>query len=259
MAYISAYYTDIGPSREKNQDALCIKAAEYNNNTFIMCAICDGMGGLSDGEAASAYAIYALSEWFDNVLTKLIKDNVSILEMRKKLDETIHMINDKLNAYSAAHNKMLGTTLTAIFTFPDRKKILTAHVGDTRAYKITDEKLTVITEDHSVVGEEVREGIITEEMANNDERQNQLTKCLGADFTDISYDYILQDYEQNTCYMLCSDGFRKKLSREEIKQSFCPAAVKDKETTENILKDLTKTVIERGESDNITSLVVKIL
>ena len=259
MSYISAYYTDIGPFREKNQDALCIKSFEYKDNIFIMCAICDGMGGLSDGEAASSYAIYGLSEWFDNILTTLIRANTNILEIRKKLDEHIHRMNENINAYSSSNLKMLGTTLTAMFIFPDLNKILTAHVGDTRAYKITNENISIITEDHSIVGEEVREGLLTEEMANNDERQNQLTKCLGADFTDISYDYILQEYEHDVCYMLYSDGFRKKLTNNEIQKNLCPLRITDKESSENILKNLTKTVITRGETDNITSLIVKIV
>ena len=126
-------------------------------------------------------------------------------------------------------------------------------------YKITNENISIITEDHSIVGEEVREGLLTEEMANNDERQNQLTKCLGADFTDISYDYILQEYDHDVCYMLCSDGFRKKLTNNEIQKNLCPLRITDKESSENILKNLTKTVITRGETDNITSLIVKIV
>ncbi len=258
MSFISAYYTDIGPCRDMNQDALCIKAVEYNGEEFIMCAVCDGMGGLSDGEAASSYTVISLSDWFDSDCKKMIKEKKSILEIRRELDIHIHSINNNLNNYSAQTGKILGTTMTAMFFFPHINKTLTAHVGDTRAYKIKDTEISVITDDHSVVGEEVREGIITEEMANSDDRQNQLTKCLGADFDNISYDYIINEFEHNCCYMLCSDGFRKKIRKNEIIKNIAPSNIHNKEDAQNILKNLTETVIKRGENDNITSLIIKI-
>ncbi len=258
MDYLFSYCTDKGPCRDVNQDSLCFKSAEYKGNTFLLAAVCDGMGGLSDGENASAYVIKKLSQWFENNLASLLHRKKRILDIRKNLDEYIHMVNDKINKYSAKNNKMLGTTMTAIIVLTDINKILTAHVGDSRAYKISDNEITLITNDHSVVGEEVRNGFLTEELANSDERQNQLTKCIGADFYDISYDYTINDME-SCVYMLCSDGFRKKISSSEFSESLKPSEITDKIKAENTLRRLTELNIQRDETDNITSLLLRII
>jgi len=223
-----------------------------------MAAVCDGMGGLSEGEKASSYIVNKMSEWFSGSFAAMIKKKVSILDIRKDLDDYLHMINDRLNRYSAKKKVMLGTTLTAVIIMENENKTLTAHVGDTRAYRITDDEISTITHDHSVVGEEVIEGILTEESANNDDRQNQLTKCIGAEFDDISYDYLIQENEK-CCYLLCSDGFRKKISSSEIHEKIRPSMIRTQEDADRILRELTDLNIKREETDNITSLIIRIL
>lgn len=215
------------------------------------------MGGLSDGEMASSYVTAKMSEWFKSSFSSLIKQKKNILEIRKNLDDYIHMINDRINLYSSQNGVSLGTTMTALIYFEGENKTLTAHVGDTRLYKITDDDIQIMTHDHSVVGEEVIEGIITEESANNDERQNQLTKCLGADFSDISYDYIIEEAEK-CCYMLCSDGFRKKITMSEIHENLKPSCINSRQEADEILRELTELGMERMETDNITAVLLKV-
>lgn len=249
--------TEKGPYRETNQDALCFRAASFAGSEYYFAAVCDGMGGLSDGEKASSYIIYKTADWFSGIFGSMVKQKKSILEIRKRFDEFLHTINDRLNRYSVRQNCSLGTTFTGMIFMENEKKVLIAHVGDTRAYKISDEKIDLITHDHSVVGEEMLEGLLTEESANNDERQNQLTKCIGAEFDDISYDYVIQELEKG-CYMLCSDGFRKKITMSEIHSSLRPSCISSQSDADRALERLTELNIEREETDNITSMIIKI-
>lgn len=257
IRYIFSYYTDKGPCRDVNQDALCFRAAEYDGNTYLFAAVCDGMGGLSEGEKASSYIIKKLTEWFSGYFSALIKQKKGMLEIRKNLDEYLHILNDRINGYSAEKGISIGTTMTAFLIFGKEKRMLIAHVGDTRAYKITDSDIEVMTHDHSVVGEEVLEGVLTEEKANKDSRQNQLVKCLGAEFEGISYDFLISDAEE-CCYMLCSDGFRKEISSSELNEALKPSVINDEQTAHDALKKLTDLCIRRKENDNITSLILRI-
>ena len=98
---------------------------------------------------------------------------------------------------------------------------------------------------------------MSEETARFDKRQNQITNCIGAGETGRVYDYMIQRPETDCLYMICSDGFRKMVSDEEIKQRLLPSANNDRETLKSNLEYLMKLNMERNESDNITALAVR--
>ena len=104
MNYISAYCTDTGAIKRINQDSLCIKSAAMNGNEYILVAVCDGLGGLSDGETASAFVICTLSEWFEKKLPEMLKERKNILHIRHDLDDTLRDASDRLNAYATRFN-----------------------------------------------------------------------------------------------------------------------------------------------------------
>jgi protein phosphatase len=258
MELISAYYTDKGTTRPTNQDSLCIKAALNNEKSVILAAVCDGLGGLSDGETASAYVISKLSVWFEETLPELLDSELSAPELRKSLDTLLHSTNAALNRYSELTGKVLGTTMTSILISEAHEKIITAHIGDTRIYRITEEEASVLTTDHSVLSDEIREGRLTEEEAANDPRQNQLTKCMGGCLEDISFDYRISQPETECTYLICSDGFRKKLSANEIISALAPSSITDSSIAGSKLCELAELCMKRNESDNISGIILKL-
>ena len=258
MNYISAYCTDTGAIKRINQDSLCIKSAAMNGNEYILAAVCDGLGGLSDGETASAFVICTLSEWFEKRLPELLKEEKSILQIRHDLDDTLHDASEKLNSYSERTGKTLGTTMTALIFLGNADKIIAAHIGDSRAYMIKNGNAELLTTDHSVIFDEIRSGKLTEEEAATDTRQNQLTRCIGAGLEDVTFDYSILTAENDTVYMICSDGFVKKISSDEIAAELDPDTITDDESAERKLEHLTKLCIERDETDNISSLAIKL-
>lgn len=258
MKYIFSFVTTEGAVRKINQDSLFINTAEYDGEEIFFAAVCDGVGGLSGGEKASAYVCKRMSEWFASDFAELMRNSASILKIREAMDDRLHELNSRINDYAASHSTDIATTFTSVLIIPQLKHMLIAHVGDSRLYRITDESTDILTSDHSVVGQEVRSSIITEEMAEKDPRQNQLTNCIGAGLEDTSYDFSISDYSEGECYMLCSDGFRKKISSDDIRKTLCPSANKDEKAMTASLEKLKNKVIECGEKDNITALMVKL-
>lgn len=258
MKYVFSFVTTEGAVRKVNQDSLFINTAEFDGEEIFFAAVCDGVGGLSGGEKASAYVCKRMSEWFANDFAEHMRSRSSILKIRESMDDRLHELNSRINDYAASRSSDMATTFTSLLIIPQLRHILIAHVGDSRLYRITDGSIDILTSDHSVVGQEVRNGIITEEMAEKDPRQNQLTNCIGAGLEDTSYDFSIADYSEGECYMLCSDGFRKKISAEEIGKALCPSANRDEKAMTANLEKLKNKVIERGEKDNITALMVKL-
>lgn len=258
MKYVFSYVTTEGAVRKINQDSLFIVTARYKDDEIFFAAVCDGVGGLSGGEKASGYVCKRINAWFTEDLSELMSSGASILKIRQSLDERLHQLNDNINAYAEKKSSDMATTFTSVLVIPQLDHILIAHVGDSRLYMITDEEIKLMTSDHSVVAQEVRNGIITEEMAENDPRQNQLTNCIGAGLEDTSYDYSICDFASDECYMLCSDGFRKKVSAEELQMTLMPSLNSDGKAIAASLEKLKNKVIECGEKDNITALMVKL-
>ena len=258
MQLISGLCTDAGTVKKINQDSLCIKSANFRDTSFTMGVICDGLGGLSDGETASSYIVNGLSVWFENTLPGLLKGKISMLDIRHQLDSELHRLNRNLNRYCELTGKNPASTMTALLFISSAGKVITAHIGDTRIYRIYEDKTIITTEDHSVLAEEIRKGNITKEEALYDSRQNQLTKCMGAGLENISFDYKILPEEDACTYLICSDGFRKTILEEEISSALKPSALTDNTSSEQILRNLTDLCMQRGETDNISSLILKI-
>lgn len=261
MDYLFSYITSEGTVRKVNQDALLIKTALYKNDKMFFAVVCDGMGGLSSGELASSYVIKKLSSWFESSFSEIIKKEISdmtIFSIRQDLDKYLHKLNNNLNKYASKNNKMLGTTVTALIVIPFINKIISAHAGDSRLYKITDSQIDILTEDHSVIAQDIRNKKITPEQARNDRRQNQITNAIGAGYVNKQYDYLIMDSEYNCCYMLCTDGFCKKNTNEEIHMALKPSDKTDSDSMNKNLTYLMNTAMQRKEDDNITALIVMI-
>ena len=158
--YITSFCTDVGIKKKVNQDSLCIKKALLKDKTVLMALVCDGMGGLSKGELASATVIRGFSDWF---VKDLVSTQGDFDKIRKQWENLIISLNTKLWNYGKKNAAELGTTLTAIL-FVEGKEYLIAQVGDSRAYEI-GQTINQITEDQSFVAREVKRGNMTKEQA----------------------------------------------------------------------------------------------
>ena len=134
MNFIVSYNTDKGIRKLTNQDALLMKVNNTTNGRVGLFVVCDGMGGLEQGELASATVIRGLDKWYEEEFEGLLK--IGAEEARKSLVEKIYELNSLLLNYSLKNNLKLGTTLTAMLVIYDNVTIF--QVGDSRVYKFKD-------------------------------------------------------------------------------------------------------------------------
>ena len=249
--FIVSYNTDKGIRKLTNQDALLMKVSNTPNGRVGLFVVCDGMGGLEQGELASATVIRGLDKWYEDEFEELLK--IGAEEARKSLVEKIFELNSLLLNYSLKNNLKLGTTLTAMLIIYDN--VIIFQVGDSRVYKFKD-NIEVLTKDQTFVAREVERGNITLEEAKRHPRRNVLLQCIGAspDMQPVITESIL---EKDTVYMLCSDGMYHELTDDEFYEFFNPVVnINEKVMNENC-KAAVELVKNRMEKDNISVILIR--
>lgn len=280
MKFLAAVHSDVGIQKEKNEDSLCLKIARLRSGEEVaMLVVCDGMGGLKKGELASATVVKAFSDWFDNSLPKMFKEGSStgrVIEdwetqilkegsstgegystgrVKEEWEKIIREQNDSINKYGENYNFQLGTTLTAIMLAENT--FIVCQIGDSRAYRITD-SIEQITEDQTLPQREFKQGLITKEQARTDPRQNVLLQCIGASkvVEPVYTEGVVQPGEQ---FLLCSDGFRHKLSEDVMLGILSSKLMENEAIMKKSLVDLIELNKERKEEDNITATLIKVV
>lgn len=252
MHFISTADTDIGISKDTNQDSILIKHASVDNSEILLAVICDGMGGLSKGELASATVIRAFSKWFDEELPFEL-EFVDMQVIGAKWALMLKELNAQILEYSRANGiEGVGTTFSGIL-FVDDKYVI-AHVGDTRIYRIGS-MLKQLTTDQTFVAREISRGTLTLEQAKTDKRRNLLLQCVGA--SKMVEPEVICGQTEKGAYMICSDGFRHEISENEMYESLNPINLMNKDAMHNNAKYLIEQVKNRGEKDNISVVLVK--
>lgn len=251
MQYVAVAESDIGISKNVNQDSVLIKHATYAGSEIIMAIIADGMGGLADGEVASAAVIHRFNKWFANELPQELK----IVDMRVvggKWALMLKELNIDIQAYGQRIKEKLGTTFTGILII--NNQFVTVHIGDTRLYFIS-KTIRQLTNDHTFIAREIQKGNLTPEEAKIDCRRNILLQCVGAS-KNIEPDVFYGEVKQGI-YMLCSDGFRHKISEKEMFSEFDYKSIKTKQLMLDKIHKLIEVVKQRGEKDNISVVLIR--
>ena len=254
MKFITGFCSETGTTKKVNQDSLCIKQARTAEGEIVLAVICDGMGGLSKGELASATVIRGFAEWFAQELPLLVRQH-RLEEVPKQWIRLIREQNQKLWEYGRANGVELGTTLTAMLIL-EQGKYFIAQVGDTRAYELND-RITQLTEDQSYVAREVKRGNMTPEQARIDSRRNVLLQCIGAS-AEVDPEIVQGNVAIGNTYLLCSDGFRHELTEAEMLSEVKGGDISDSTAITHLLTKLVHLNEERGEKDNISAVLIHI-
>ena len=254
MDYTLAVHTDIGTQKPGNQDSLCVRrAVSPEGGEILLAAVCDGMGGLSKGEEASARLITALEHWFDSHL-ELIAQARDFTEARRQLTDLIAAQNRQIAEYAQAAGVQMGSTLTALLAVG--RRCLTVNVGDSRIYLIKDGRAIQLTADQSLVEREIRQGRITREEAKHHPQRNVLLQCVGIG-REVTPVFGENTVENGGVYVICSDGFCHELTDEELAGALLYQAMGTADDMRRALVELTERCKARGEGDNITAVAVK--
>lgn len=253
MNFIVSATTDIGLTKSTNQDSYSVRVFSTNQGKMALAVLCDGMGGLSKGEVASASLVNAFCKWADTKLPVLCKGKITDSDIRADWTGIAKEYNEKIKTYAASCGTNMGTTLTAILLTEKRYYII--NVGDTRAYEISD-GVKVLTKDQTVVAREVELGSLTPEEAENDSRRSVLLQCIGAS-DEVYPDMFFGDIKANAVYMLCSDGFRHEITEDEIYQYLNPNVMVDVKGMKQNMDALVELDKQRQERDNISVVSIR--
>lgn len=253
MEYIIQAVTDIGNVKETNQDSLSVKLLNTAQGKMVFAVLCDGMGGLSKGEVASASVIRAFEQWAQQKLPMLSRFPIEVKELQKQWTEVVQRQNQEISNYGKRNVCSLGTTVVVMLLTQTDYYIM--NVGDSRAYVLQTE-LKQLTKDQTLVAEEVRKGILTEEQARTDARRSILLQCVGA--SEMVYpDMYFGEIQKEAVYLLCSDGFHHEITTEEIAYYLQPAVLTDSKVMENNARYLITMDKKRQERDNISVVLVR--
>lgn len=255
MQFLYSCHTDPGVRKKVNQDAYIVRTARNNGSVQLLAAVCDGVGGLSCGERASGEVISAFSDWFAYELPQIASDwetrDAVILQRWKQMTESL---NRKLAVYGRRKKIRLATTATVVLFAWGNYYV--CHVGDCRFYVI-GHRLEQLTSDHSLIEQEINAGRLTREDAEKDYRKNVILRCIGA-MKHVTPDLLIGKIQENAVYLLCSDGFRHKITEEELKHTFSSQHLNTPEQIKQSQIALTELAKQRGEKDNITVVIIKI-
>lgn len=239
---VSAYgLSDIGLVRQNNEDVW----AQLPDELFFVLA--DGMGGHQAGEIAAKEAVRHLCLLFK----QSISFDKSLEEVKQLLFETIQQVNQIIYRMGSKQEdlKGMGTTLCCLFIHPDG--LVYGHVGDSRIYRLRNNQLEQLTQDHSLVRELISLGHLDEEQADDFLYKNIITKAIGTEPSvepTIKVAPILAD----DLFLLCTDGLTDLVESGEIRK------IMMRYPEQEIAKQLIKAAKQKGGYDNITVIVVKI-
>jgi serine/threonine protein phosphatase PrpC len=248
---VSGGVTDVGRVRTNNED--CFRIVE-SLNLFVLS---DGMGGEAHGEVASALAVetivkHCMNAQSDPAVTDLGHSEPTWSEKAKRLTSAVHLANKNIYEAAEANPEQHGMGATVTTAWIDGSKVSIAHVGDSRAYLLRSGNLQQLTNDHSLVAEQVRRGILTAAEAEESEMQSVLLRALGA-LPDIEVDTEEHMLFARDILMLCCDGLTRMVTEPEI------AGTLQAETDPTrAAEKLIALANERGGVDNITVMVVRV-
>ena len=238
--------TDIGCRRSNNEDSYGYDAEQH------LYVVCDGMGGNAAGEVASGMAVRALIEAFGQLGQHAVDGSaMSLVENRllASIFEANRVVREAGTENPELHS--MGTTLVCACL--DGNRVVIGNVGDSRAYLLRNGNCLQITQDHSLLDEEVRSGNMTPEMAAASNLQSVITRAIGvADL--VEPDLFAANLQVNDLLLLASDGLTRYANPDEIAQ----AAANGLELTA-ICQALIEHAKERGGADNITCVLLRAL
>lgn len=250
MKFCSAYYSDIG-KKETNQDSLLlIQRRQPQGDEIVFAVICDGVGGLKMGEQASAEVVTAFHDWFNNQIEGLYQQEIPMTALFNDWDKLIQELHGLLKEHSENAGFRSGTTVEAVLLMKNQYYI--CHIGDCRTYVLSD-TIDQLTTDHTVVQREITEGRLTPQQAAKDPRQSLLLQCVGAGKV-VKPDYLYGDIKPHQVFLLCCDGFRRRITGSEIKE-ICKYSTKEKKL-HDALEEVTRLCKKRKETDNITGILI---
>ena len=232
--------SDIGKKRTTNQDSILM------NDKIGLYAVADGMGGHKGGETASAMALDVINSAIEKINEK--KSTTHIIPFIK---EAVSLASMKIYERSLMDESLrgMGTTLVSVYFYD--KSAYISQVGDSRVYLYKDDELWKVTEDHSLINEQIRSGAITKKEAEKLNYKNVITRSVGFEEI-VNVDVYIREVEKGDIFLLCSDGLTSMLDDEDIAEQ-----ITSKDLSASV-DNLINKANESGGLDNVSVILLKV-
>ena len=229
--------TDVGKTRDHNEDNFGVGDAEPAEQLGELLVVCDGMGGHASGEVASAIGVETIVAGYYGEPGD---------DRPHALEQAFEQAN--ANIYARGQGSM-GTTGVAALLLHDALHV--ANVGDSRAYLVRDGAIRQVSRDHSFVSDQVAAGLITADQARFSPHRNVITRALGYQ-PDVTVDLFRLPLQVGDIIVLSSDGMHGLVTDAEIMQ------ITTTHPPEQASQQLIDLANSRGGTDNITVIVAHI-
>ncbi len=228
--------SDKGLKREGNQDSFLI------DDRLGVFVVADGVGGHFGGEVASAIAVETVREVVSHPKAVEFKPREVLVQA---YEEASHRIFDR----STNDPKLNGMGTTMVMSYVRDNKIFIGNVGDSRCYLYRKPYVWQLTEDHSLVNEQIRLGLMTEEQARKVIGKNVITRSVGFE-RDVFPDILEREISTGDVFLFCSDGLTGMVPDDEMMSIF------NSNPVEKIVPLMIQRALEHGGDDNVTVLLL---
>lgn len=239
----TAARTDVGLVRSNNQDSYTVGEL---CGTAGFAVVCDGMGGAAEGALASRSAVKAIRE----KLCSGFSESMSDIAVKSLLISAFENANKYIYDLSGTEEEYEGMGTTAVAAVIYGGYAYIAHVGDSRAYMISDGEITQLTRDHSVIQKMIEDGEITPQEAKEHPSRHIITRALGVD-SEVRVDFCQEPFDEDSLLILCTDGLTNSVKEDEIFN--LSTSVRFCDVAEKLVDYANKT----DGADNVTVVALK--
>ncbi|MBE0614779.1 MAG: Stp1/IreP family PP2C-type Ser/Thr phosphatase [Burkholderiales bacterium] len=247
-----ASHTDPGMVRSNNEDSI----ASVPEKGIVVLA--DGMGGYNAGEVASGMATTVLTTELRQQIEAHAPEEVDPQSGQKAATKMLQQQIAKANAsiYQAAQTQPqyagMGTTLVVALFYDN--KVMVAHIGDSRLYRMRGDEFIQVSKDHSLLQEQIDAGMLTKEQAKGSSNKNLVTRAMGIDPA-VEPEIHEYDTQPGDIYLLCSDGLSDMVNDEDIGMTLQALGA----NLNLAVQQLVQMANDNGGRDNVSVILIKIL
>jgi protein phosphatase len=243
--------TDPGCVRANNEDNFVV------DDELGLMLVADGMGGHNSGEVASGIAAETVRDYARRMLggpTQMVPEGGApqASVRARQLEHFVKAANTMIYEKGRAFPKDAGMGTTVVAALADARMLTVAHVGDSRAYLFRKGHLQQLTEDHSLVGDQVRRGLISADEAARSTLQNILTRALGAE-KEVAVDVADHPLMPGDVVLLVSDGLTKMLDDAAVTRTIAQSR-----SAQGIVESLIAQARDAGGVDNVTVVAARV-
>ncbi|MGP1678100.1 MAG: Stp1/IreP family PP2C-type Ser/Thr phosphatase [Burkholderiales bacterium] len=247
-----ASLTDPGMVRSHNEDSIASIAEKG------LVVLADGMGGYNAGEVASGMATTVLTtelrQLLENNAPYAVDPHSGQKAALKMLQQQIAKANTSIYQASQSQPQYAGMGTTLVVALFYDNKVMAAHIGDSRVYRMRGDEFSQVSKDHSLLQEQIDAGMLTKEQAKHSSNKNLVTRALGIDAA-VEAEIHEYDTRPGDIYLLCSDGLSDMVSDEDIGMTLQALGA----NLNLAAQQLVQMANDNGGRDNVSVILIKIL